>query len=104
MSNKSFEKQLEDIQQLTLKSPKDAEEQLKNFLRSLSFTEDDLKTFRMINGCFSGQTDQVPLSLCGIESMPDLDIPVILSVDTDYFPSMASVKNIKIDNLSLSVK
>jgi tetratricopeptide (TPR) repeat protein len=79
----------------------DADERLRIFLKSISFPDDDVKTFSINNGCFSGQTSRVPLSLCSIDSLPNLDKPVILSVDADFFPTMASVRSI---NLLGSVK
>ncbi len=75
-----------------LSSP-DAEEKLRLFLASNSFISEDINTFQMQDGCFSGLTGGVLISICGTGSLPDLNEPVILSVDMDYFPVKASVES-----------
>jgi len=64
----------------------DTEERLRLFLKTYSFTDDDLRSFHMENGCYRGIIDGIPLSVCGIEQLPDIGKPVLLSIDLDYFP------------------
>jgi tetratricopeptide (TPR) repeat protein len=65
------------------------ENHLKIFLKTYNFSENDIKTFRMKDGCFCGIFHEVPLNICGIEALPDIKKPVILSIDVDFFPPMA---------------
>lgn len=69
--------------------PKDAVAWLQNLLRFCSFSENDIATFSLRNGCFSGKYHGIPLTICGIENLPDIKKPVILSIDVDYFPQFA---------------
>jgi tetratricopeptide (TPR) repeat protein len=59
-------------------------------LKMYGFRDEDIKTFRIKNGCFIGATDGIPLTICDIRSLPDVSEPVLLSVDVDYFPAMVN--------------
>lgn len=67
----------------------DIETRMKKFLKSYRFSDDDIKTFRLKDGCFRGEIDGIPLNICGIETLPPLNNPVILSTDMDFFPYLS---------------
>jgi len=62
-----------------------SEKRLRVFLKSFSFEDKEIKTFHLDRGCFRGDFNGVPMAACGIESLPDIDNPVILSLDIDFF-------------------
>jgi len=62
---------------------------MKKFLKSYRFSDDDIKTFKIKDGCFRGEIDGIPLNICGIETLPPLNSPVILSIDMDFFPYLS---------------
>jgi tetratricopeptide (TPR) repeat protein len=62
------------------------EHHLRQFLKSIKFSADDIKTFRMRNNQFSGSVHGLPFTICSPESLPSISGPVILSIDTDFFP------------------
>ncbi len=68
---------------------KDPVPMLQYMLRFSRFSEDDIATFSLKNGCFSGKYKSIPLTICGIENLPDIGKPVILSIDIDFFPEYA---------------
>jgi tetratricopeptide (TPR) repeat protein len=62
-----------------------SEKRLRVFLKSFSFEDKEIKTFHLDRGCFRGDFNGIPLAVCGIESLPDIDNSVILSLDMDFF-------------------
>jgi len=70
-------------------SKADTKNPLKKFLRTYNFSEKDIKTFRIKDGCFCGSFHEIPLNICGIEALPDIKKPLILSIDVDFFSPMA---------------
>jgi len=67
----------------------DTANRLRLFMKTYGFSDEDIATFRMDNHCFSGTTGGVPLHVCGIESLPKIAEPVILSIDLDFLPAAA---------------
>ncbi len=67
----------------------DIANRLRIFLKTYSFSDKDITTFKLEEGCFRGSTDGIPLSLCGIEALPDIEDPIILSFDLDTMPTAA---------------
>ncbi len=70
-------------------SEQPSEKRLKIFLKSFGFEDKEIKTFHIDSGCFRGDFNGVPLAVCGIESLPNIDKPLILNVDSDFFAPMA---------------
>ncbi len=67
----------------------DTANRLRIFLETYGFSSEDINTFNMEGGCFRGLTDGIPLSLCGVEALPEIEEPVILSFDLDTLPTAA---------------
>ncbi len=59
---------------------------LREFLKSIKFSAGDIKTFRMSNNNFRGSLHGIPFTICSPESLPSISEPLLLSVDTDFFP------------------
>lgn len=71
---------------------------LKAFLRAYEFPERDIQTFRMKQGRFSGILHGIPLMICDMGSLPDIEEPLVLSLDLDFLPPFARVHGL--DKLS----
>jgi len=67
----------------------DTAQGLNTFLAAYGFDEQCIETFRLCNGCYEGTYDGTTLTVCGIEHLPQIDEPVILSIDADFFPPFA---------------
>ena len=67
----------------------DREGKLKSFLAGYGFPQESIDTFRMHEGCFKGNYAGVDLLLCGMEHLPEIDGPVVLSIDADFLPVFA---------------
>lgn len=65
------------------------EDMLWALLRSSRLPDSDIEGFSTDRGCFRGRAHGIPLNICGIESLPSLKRPVVLSIDSDFFPVMA---------------
>ncbi len=62
------------------------EHTLQQFLKSIRFSADDIETFRMHNNQFRGSFRGTPFTICSPESLPTINGPLLLSIDTDFFP------------------
>ncbi len=60
------------------------------FLASYGFGSRCIETFSLHNGCYQGTYAGIDLTICGIEHLPQVDEPVVLSIDADFFPPFAS--------------
>jgi hypothetical protein len=67
----------------------DTADRLRTFLGAHGFVDEDIKTFKMSDKCFRGSTDGIPLYICGIEALPEINEPIILSFDLDTMPTAA---------------
>lgn len=67
----------------------DPEKALRGFLREYAFPEEDIRTFHLEDGVFSGRFQGVPLRICRVGALPQIRDPLILSVDVDFFPPFA---------------
>jgi hypothetical protein len=67
----------------------ETEKRLRIFLKRYAFSDSDISTFRMKHGCFSGKVDGMPFNVCGVETMPAIDEPLLLSFDLDTLPTAA---------------
>jgi hypothetical protein len=66
----------------------DPANRLQGLLTSYGFSDEDIGTFRLGKGSFSGTVDGIPLAICDSRSLPDLKEPILLSIDVDFFPTM----------------
>lgn len=64
--------------------------QLESLLKTYGFSDKDINTFQVKNGCFRGRAFEVPLDICDVNSLPYLNEPVLLSIDVDFFPPSVS--------------
>ncbi|MGD2126058.1 MAG: tetratricopeptide repeat protein [Desulfobacteraceae bacterium] len=69
-------------------SQKEIEDRLREFLRLYNFSEEDIRTFRREGACFRGRTLGIPMTVFGLEYIPAIAKPIILSIDMDFFPPM----------------
>lgn len=72
---------------LDLFSRPNHDELLRKLLQHFRFREDDIRTFSARDNRFQGSFHGIPVTICGIESLPDYKQPLLLSVDTDFFPT-----------------
>lgn len=70
---------------LPLPGPLSTENRFIPFLENSGFSASDLAGFKYLDGCFAGTYGGVALTICGQESLPAIDEPVLLSIDADYF-------------------
>ncbi len=61
---------------------------VKKLLETYSFPEESIRSFALIDGCARGSFYNIPVSICGIERLPEIREPVILSFDIDFYPPM----------------
>jgi len=66
------------------------EQQLRQFLRIYAVAESDIKSFSLRNNRFHGVCGGMPVTICGVESLPDISSPLLLSLDVDFFPTYSS--------------
>lgn len=57
------------------------------FLEFGRFTAEDIRTFVLKDNQFKGTIRGIPVTICGLESLPTIKKPILLSVDTDFFPT-----------------
>lgn len=69
---------------------------LQALLTAYGFSADDISTFRLKKGSFTGTVDGIPLLICDSRSLPDLKEPIILTIDVDFFPAMLADHNLNI--------
>lgn len=62
---------------------------LNRFLADYGFDQRCIDTFSLHHGCYQGTYEGIPLTISGIEQLPQIHEPVILSVDADFFPPFA---------------
>ncbi|BDV44318.1 hypothetical protein GURASL_32410 [Geotalea uraniireducens] len=65
----------------------DAEAQLQQLLTACRFKAEDIQTFRLRDRQFVGSFRGIPVTICGLESLPAIDRPLLLSFDVDFFPT-----------------
>ena len=81
------------------------ENSLISLLNYYNFFKKDIKTFKMAGNCFKGQVNGIPFSLCDVDSLPDIHEPIVLNIDSDFFPAVAESRSEKlIDSISRTNK
>lgn len=56
-------------------------------LASIGFSAADIKTFTYRDNLYRGTVFGIPVTVCTIETLPKISQPLLLSIDTDYFPT-----------------
>ena len=64
----------------------DSELNMRQILTQYEFSDQEIQTFSVINRRFRGSFHGIPLTVCDIDSLPDINSPLLLSIDTDFFP------------------
>ena len=67
-------------------SMNDPDYHMRRFLKEYEFNDQEIGTFTLQGGQFRGSFHGVPLTICDLHSLPDISSPLLLSVDTDFFP------------------
>lgn len=62
-----------------------SESRLRPFLTFCGFSAEDVQSFTLQNNQFRGSFRGIPLTLCGLESLPVITEPLLLSMDADFF-------------------
>lgn len=70
-------------------------ELLHKLLRHCRFSEADKLTFTINDRQFKGSFHGIPVTICGIEALPDIRQPLLLSIDTDFFPTFTENYQVK---------
>lgn len=76
----------------------DSGERLAELLKAYGFPEREIEGFELKGGCFAGKTAGIPLAICDEGALPDIREPLLLSIDTDFFPAAASADKSRIIN------
>ncbi len=66
----------------------DSGARLVSLLKMYGFHDQDIVTFEHTGRYFTGTVDGIPVIICDPETLPDLNEPVLFSVDVDFFPAM----------------
>lgn len=64
-----------------------SEDTLRQFLKQNRFTDADIRTFALRNNRYHGAFRGIPLTICGLESLPEISSPLLLSIDADFLPT-----------------
>jgi tetratricopeptide (TPR) repeat protein len=76
---------------------------LREFLRRYAFPEEDIRSFHLKDGLFQGLFQGIPLVICDVHALPEVDSPLILSVDVDFFPPFARARGMDLTTAVYSV-
>ena len=60
---------------------------LRWFIQNCGFPPEDVKTFTLRNNQFRGFFHGIPVTICGMEALPSIGEPVLLTVDADFYPT-----------------
>lgn len=63
--------------------------ELRAFLRAYEFPEEDIRRFRMQEGRFCGVLRGIPVTICDLYALPDIEAPLVLSIDLDFLAPFA---------------
>lgn len=74
-----------------LLSMKDPDLQMRRFLNENEFNDGEILSFSLQDRRFRGTFHGLPLTVCDITSLPDISSPLLLSMDTDFFPPYSTV-------------
>ena len=63
---------------------------MRRLLQYCGFSAADFQTFSLADNRFSGTFRGIPITICGLQSLPDIREPLLLSLDVDFFPTYTS--------------
>lgn len=69
----------------------DPESKMRLFLKEYLFSDQEIRSFSLVDGRFRGTFHGIPFTVCDITSLPDVSSPLLLSVDADFFPPYSTV-------------
>lgn len=72
-------------------SMEDPDAKMRRFLKDYGFNDQEIQSFSLNGRQFRGTFHGVPLTVCDIKSLPDIAAPLLLSIDTDFFPPYSTV-------------
>jgi tetratricopeptide (TPR) repeat protein len=65
-------------------------------LREIGFSDEQVRSFRIVDGRLTGVLYGVPFVVCGLRDLPRFDEPVLLDVDADLFSVLANLHSLPI--------
>lgn len=68
------------------------DEKMRRFLTDYEFDQRDIATFSLHEGRFRGTVSGIPLTICDTDSLPPIPEPLLLSIDTDFFPPYSTTR------------
>lgn len=72
-------------------SMEDPEAKMRLFLKEYEFSDEEIRSFSLVDGRFRGTFHGIPFTVCDMGSLPDIGSPLLLSIDTDFFPPYSTV-------------
>ncbi|QSV44239.1 tetratricopeptide repeat protein [Geobacter benzoatilyticus] len=72
-------------------SMEDPEAKMRLFLKEYEFNDGEISSFSLVGGRFRGTFHGIPFTVCDMGSLPDIGSPLLLSIDTDFFPPYSTV-------------
>lgn len=69
----------------------DAAAVLRAEMKISGFSEDELRTFSLRDGCFRGTVAAAPFAVCGLQALPRVQEPILAAIDADFVLSAAAV-------------
>jgi hypothetical protein len=67
-----------------------SESRMRQFLKYRGFSPEDVQTFTLRDNQFQGSFQGIPFILCGVEALPVITEPLLLSIDADFFPTYST--------------
>jgi tetratricopeptide (TPR) repeat protein len=62
---------------------------LGRMLQTVQFSDEDIRTFTLNENRFQGTFYGIPVTICGIEALPTIHQPILLSICMDFFPAFS---------------
>lgn len=78
----------------SLKGPSGGAE-LAGYFRGRGFPEEAIASFKPVEGCWKGDAAGIPLTVCPREALPYIAGPVLVNIESSYFPYAASERKIR---------
>lgn len=69
----------------------DPEFKMRLFLKEYDFSDEEIRSFSLVDGRFRGTFHGIPFTVCDTASLPDVSSPLLLSIDADFFPPYSTV-------------
>jgi tetratricopeptide (TPR) repeat protein len=75
-------------------SQKNPEKSLRQWLQTTTLASENYNKFYFSNNRLHCSFNGIQITICGLESLPDINKPILLSLDIDYFPTYTSQYNV----------